>query len=371
MDYATQRSVILKKLLLFTILLVGGGKLFAQYPTSDSYIGFQFGAGLSTNFITNPSLNGYSVKYKLSFGGGLYYNIPLGEKFSIQPELLYSQMGSMLASTQDQNPNANLELDYVSMPFLFKFSPIKNLGIFAGPQINFITVGKIDYESGKDEDVLSQFTNFDPTATLGAEYWITRNIGIYARGTMGFIDINEKKPGPWFNEQTLTSDITNLSFQAGITIGFPSGQNNAEESPIKITDTDGDSIPDKVDKCPTVIGTSDNLGCPQMILYYNNTDAILDSTDMSNLDKVAAFLYDNPKLNIIIEAHTSTAGDSVSNQELSQKRADASLDYLATKGISQKRMKAIGYGEQYPIGIDDTELERSWSKRVLIRVARD
>jgi OOP family OmpA-OmpF porin len=92
---------------------------------------------------------------------------------------------------------------------------------------------------------------------------------------------------------------------------------------------------------------------------------------MSNLDKVAVFLTDNPKLNIIIEAHTSIAGDSVSNLALSQKRADISLDYLASKGISEKRMKAIGYGEQYPIGTDDTELQRSWSKRVVIRIARD
>jgi outer membrane protein OmpA-like peptidoglycan-associated protein len=218
--------------------------------------------------------------------------------------------------------------------------------------------------------------NLDPEATVGVEYWITKNIGVYARGMMGFININEKDPGLWFNEQMLTSDISNYAFQAGITIGFPAAENTSEidtseKSAAEIIDTDGDSVIDKIDKCPTLFGSRDNLGCPDMILYYSNTDAVLDSTDMLNLDKVAAFLMDNPKLKIIIEAHTGTSGDSIYNQAASQRRAELSLDYLASKGISKKRMKAVGYGEQYAIGNDDTDITgKSWSKRVFIRIAR-
>ena len=41
-------------------------------------------------------------------------------------------------------------------------------------------------------------------------------------------------------------------------------------------------------------------------------------------------------------------GDEVSNQILSQKRAQSVVDYLISKGISKDRLTAKGYGESQP-----------------------
>ena len=135
-------------------------------------------------------------------------------------------------------------------------------------------------------------------------------------------------------------------------------------------DSDGDGISDNEDKCPDVAGTANNLGCPDMVLYYSHSEANLDSADMMNLDKVVTFLNNNPSLNIVIEGYTSTEGESDFNQKLSEKRANASMEYLLSKGISKKRMKAIGYGEQFAIGDNDTEEGKIKSRRVVIRVAK-
>ena len=64
------------------------------------------------------------------------------------------------------------------------------------------------------------------------------------------------------------------------------------------------------------------------------------------------FLYDilknNPTIVVELRAHTDARGDDASNMELSQKRAESCVNYLASKGIPQQRMKAKGYGESMP-----------------------
>jgi outer membrane protein OmpA-like peptidoglycan-associated protein len=362
----TQKTHLRKSLLCATLLLCSS-QMFAQYPTANSYFGLKAAANFATNSF-DPDLVDYDVNYKTGFAGGIFYNISISEKFSLQPELLYSQMGSKLVSTVTEGNNATMELDYASIPFLVKFSPIEKLAIFAGPQLNFITRGKVNYESKDDADVLSQLESSDPGGTIGAEYWITKNVAAYARYMIGFSNQNALEPGVQFNDQILTNSINNSGVQVGISIGFPTGESEPAPKATKAKDTDGDGINDKDDKCPNTPGMADHYGCPEMILNYENAEASLDSNDMRNLDKVVTFLNNNPDLHIIIEGHTSALGDEAFNQTLSEKRAKESLEYLVSKGISRNRMKAIGYGEQFLIGDNSVEEGRAKSRRVVIRI---
>ncbi len=359
------RNTALEKFLLAMTLLFCTTQVLAQRPTAESYFGLKAAANFSSNSFKDPSLADYNVKSKTGFAGGIYYNISFSEKFSVQPELLYSQMGSELESTVDESNNASLDLGYASVPLLFKFSPIERLGLFAGPQLDFMTDKKINYESGDDDDNVTQLNSIDFALTAGAEFWITKNIGVYGRYILGLSNQNAQNPGLWLNDEVVTGKITNSAIQVGVTIGFPAG-----ESIYTPKDSDGDGISDNEDKCPDVAGTANNLGCPDMVLYYSHSEANLDSADMMNLDKVVTFLNNNPSLNIVIEGYTSTEGESDFNQKLSEKRANASMEYLLSKGISKKRMKAIGYGEQFAIGDNDTEEGKIKSRRVVIRVAK-
>src|SRR4030095_12795585 len=134
------------------LLLIFGASVFGQSATGVPYIGLKAAANLSMNAFSDPSLADYSSNSKWGFAGGVYYNIPVSNKFSIQPELLYSQMGSKLESAVDANNNATLELDYASMPLLVKFSPIDPLAIFAGPQVDFMLKGNLNYDSKPGSD---------------------------------------------------------------------------------------------------------------------------------------------------------------------------------------------------------------------------
>jgi outer membrane protein OmpA-like peptidoglycan-associated protein len=135
-----------------------------------------------------------------------------------------------------------------------------------------------------------------------------------------------------------------------------------------IPDSDGDGINDEEDKCPKTAGIAGNMGCPEMILRYKRADANLGADDKVRLDTVATFMRNNPSLNVIVEGHTSTLGATDYNQKLSEKRAANSVKYLVSKGIDANRLKAAGFGEQFPIGDNSKEEGRALSRRVVIKI---
>jgi len=63
------------------------------------------------------------------------------------------------------------------------------------------------------------------------------------------------------------------------------------------------------------------------------------------LDGLVKIMQDNPTLKIELSSHTDSRGSDQYNQTLSQKRAQAAVDYLVSKGITRDRMIAKGYGE--------------------------
>ena len=53
-----------------------------------------------------------------------------------------------------------------------------------------------------------------------------------------------------------------------------------------------------------------------------------------------------PDINIIVESHTDSRGSSSYNQGLSERRANATVQYVISKGIAEYRLKAVGKGEE-------------------------
>jgi outer membrane protein OmpA-like peptidoglycan-associated protein len=66
-----------------------------------------------------------------------------------------------------------------------------------------------------------------------------------------------------------------------------------------------------------------------------------------------------------LEGHTDSKGTDAYNMKLSQRRVDAIKNYLVEKfGISEDRLKAVGYGESQPIATNDTDEGRQLNRRV-------
>ncbi|MDX2070254.1 MAG: OmpA family protein [Haliscomenobacter sp.] len=67
------------------------------------------------------------------------------------------------------------------------------------------------------------------------------------------------------------------------------------------------------------------------------------------LQQLAKILKAFPRFKIEIGAHTEGAGDPILNLTLSQDRASAVVDFLSKMGIAKSRMKATGYGDEFPV----------------------
>lgn len=82
------------------------------------------------------------------------------------------------------------------------------------------------------------------------------------------------------------------------------------------------------------------------------------------LDKVVQFMLEEDIKKIEISGHTDSEGSDAYNQKLSEGRAAAVVNYLASQGIKSDRMQAIGYGEIRPVDTNLTEAGRAQNRRV-------
>ena len=149
------------------------------------------------------------------------------------------------------------------------------------------------------------------------------------------------------------------------------------------TDADGDTVVDRLDRCPTEIGPPDNNGCPQPqklvtigddkleiveSVYFKLDSAIIEPRSFELLDNVATVLAAHGALVIRVEGHTDSQGDDAYNLELSQRRAQAVVDYLVGKGVERARLQAQGFGETKPIANNRTRDGRAQNRRVVFTI---
>jgi len=140
--------------------------------------------------------------------------------------------------------------------------------------------------------------------------------------------------------------------------------------PIKTDmDSDGDGVLDSMDKCPdTPRGARVNeVGC--WVLQNVNFD--FDKSEIKSewypiLDEVVVVLNNNPNLKVEIQGHTDSTGTERYNEGLSERRAQAVMNYLIGKGIDKDRLSAAGYGETRPLASNDTPEGQSLNRRAQI-----
>jgi OOP family OmpA-OmpF porin len=145
-------------------------------------------------------------------------------------------------------------------------------------------------------------------------------------------------------------------------------------------DTDGDGVPDGLDKCPTTpAGVQvDEYGCPIEVkkpvekitlnIKYATGSYEPDEAAKKTLDDLAETMKAYVDYRIEIDGFTDNVGSETANRTLSQKRADAVMAYLLSKGIDADRMTAKGYGEDpnFAIGDNNTPEGRQLNRRVEI-----
>jgi len=113
-------------------------------------------------------------------------------------------------------------------------------------------------------------------------------------------------------------------------------------------------------------------------LEFGFDSANLSASDKAELDGVIRKLDPyRPMLranvaHLNVVGHTDSQGPESYNQGLSERRAQAVADYLATAGgVDRQKMKVMGKGEAEPVGDNNTEEGRRLNRRVVIEVIKD
>jgi peptidoglycan-associated lipoprotein len=99
--------------------------------------------------------------------------------------------------------------------------------------------------------------------------------------------------------------------------------------------------------------------------FFTQGSAALDDTARVTLDKQAQWLNLYPNWKVKLQGSADDPGSPQAQTSLSQKRADAVKNYLASRGIGPERMLAKGYGRE-KIGDDCPEIEcKAQNRRVV------
>ena len=151
-------------------------------------------------------------------------------------------------------------------------------------------------------------------------------------------------------------------------------------------DTDGDGVLDKDDNCVNEAGPASNNGCPEPVIteaavktinmgaksiLFNSGRSSFKPGVTKDLDAIVAIMNEFPKATFAIGGHTDSTGSAKINAKLSQKRADAVMNYFVKKGVDASRLTAKGYGSANAIDSNKTRAGRANNRRVEIKVANN
>jgi outer membrane protein OmpA-like peptidoglycan-associated protein len=99
-------------------------------------------------------------------------------------------------------------------------------------------------------------------------------------------------------------------------------------------------------------------------VYFDQSSYVLRSESYPQLDQLVKTLQTTPKLVIEIAGHTDNVGDRRLNQSLSHNRAKIIQSYLMRNGISENRLRFVGYGDSHPAAPNDSEENKRKNRRV-------
>lgn len=217
----------MKKLIL-GLAVTASSLAFAQTTTtatsSSNPVTFGVKGGMNVSSLSKGADLSDS-KSKIGFNAGVFANIPLASSFSIQPEVIYNDLGSKSTRNytflgNDYKDQYSTNLGYISVPVMFQYNALPNLYIEAGPEFGFLVSANDKFKSSTNGNSNVSATNslnkddfqtFNFGIGLGAGYYFTDNLGITARYTAGVTDIFKNNNG---------DAVRNNVFQVGLAYKF-------------------------------------------------------------------------------------------------------------------------------------------------------
>lgn len=155
-----------------------------------------------------------------TFHAGVYAQFGFNDKFSLQPEVLYSRQG--FKGSNPANPIQTgvytTRLDYVQVPVLLVYNFLDNVSLHVGPQVSLLTKVK---EGDRERKLVSNSATYNYSSLdYGLAAGVEARVGparVGGRYTAGF---NEIIKDPKNTAAQSVTDIKNGMFQVYVGLGI-------------------------------------------------------------------------------------------------------------------------------------------------------
>ncbi|MFC5283712.1 porin family protein [Pedobacter alpinus] len=209
----------MKKLFIAAFALLMIGKVNAQEKSSGLSFGIKGGVSFSNIIKTDDS--DFKTDYLTGYNAGVFISIPIVDRLSFQPEVMFSQKGYKSERTGLLNNGTFTQTtNWIEVPILAAINVASGFNLYLGPQISFLTKTTNKYEGDfnssqqtKYEDDADKFKKSIAGGVLGAGFDITKNISLNGRYALDFQKNNE-------NGTTETPAFKNQVWQAGLALKF-------------------------------------------------------------------------------------------------------------------------------------------------------
>lgn len=186
-----------------TLLLLGilyCMNLKAQSSKNEEGIIFGLKVGLNvSDFLGDLKDNTFRTSVHIGF----FSEIMISDKFSLQPEVLYSGQGY---SGQTDPGFSRSKYNYINLPVLAKIYVAEKISIEAGPQIGFLLSAK--ERTTNDNIKITDQKTVDFGLNLGLAYDLKNGIFFQTRYNLGLSNVNS---GANANAIKYTNSVIQLS----------------------------------------------------------------------------------------------------------------------------------------------------------------
>jgi len=169
--------------------------IFFMLPAGVAFAQMSFGikAGMNINNIhTNlPEGFGYSgtgdgIDPNLGFHIGVFTKVDLSKKFAFIPELQYIKKGFTMSDS-----DIRINLNYMELPLMFSYSPIKWIGVELGPGIAYRLAAKahVSGHSADRSDVYDK--KVDMSLNAGVRIYASQKLSMGVRYSYGLISTDD------------------------------------------------------------------------------------------------------------------------------------------------------------------------------------
>ncbi|OAL81657.1 hypothetical protein AY606_02715 [Acinetobacter sp. SFB] len=157
------------------------------------------------------------------------------------------------------------------------------------------------------------------------------------------------------NMTVMTQATTAASTPVDTSTAISEGNINAEKALAEIN-------PDRIRALD--IATALNM----QIINFDTASSTIPDANKSILNQAAALIKRASQVHLTVKGHTDAVGDAAANKALSQKRAQAVVDYLVQQGVDPAQLQAVGYGSEQPVADNATPEGQFKNRRIEFEV---